>query len=105
MIPGDLFWADLNPTVGREQKGRRPVLLLTEPIAGQVIAVPLTHTDRGWRTHVPLIPGMGTSGTSVVMCEQVRSLSTTRVVDRAGRVEDHELEQVRTVLGRMLQII
>lgn len=105
MNAGDLVWADLDPTVGREQKGQRPVLLLTEPIAGQVIAVPLSHTDRYWRSHVRLAPEPGATQPSVAMCEQVRSLSTSRVDGHAGRVEDHELAEVRDVLGRLLGII
>ena len=42
-----------------------------------LIAVPLTHTDRGWSTHVNLTPGE--TSVPVAMCEQVKSMSTTRV--------------------------
>lgn len=78
---GDVVWASLDPTVGREQAKHRPWLVLSEPALHQarqmIIAVPLTHTDRRWSTHVNLTP-TGPSPT-VAMCEQVKSMSTDRV--------------------------
>lgn len=101
---GDVVWASLDPTVGREQAKHRPWLVLSEPAlhtARQlVIAVPLTHTDRGWSTHVNLTPAG--PGTTVAMCEQVKSLSIDRVtrVDRApyaGRRVD-QVHEILTLL-------
>ena len=46
---GDIFWADLDPTVGHEQAGRRPVLILSRPAfndrSGTVVAVALTSAE------------------------------------------------------------
>lgn len=84
---GDVAWASMDPAVGREQAKHRPWLVLSEPplhrARGLLIAVPLTHTDRGWSTHVNLTPG-GTSA-AVAMCEQIKSMSLDRItrVDRA----------------------
>ena len=78
---GDVVWASMDPTVGREQAKHRPWLVLSEPplhrARGLLIAIPLTHTDRGWSTHVNLTPGESTP--TVAMCEQVKSMSITRV--------------------------
>ncbi|NLE97758.1 MAG: type II toxin-antitoxin system PemK/MazF family toxin [Propionibacterium sp.] len=78
---GDVVWANMDPTIGREQAKHRPWLVLSEPplhrARGLLIAVPLTHTDRGWSTHVNLTPGETTA--TVAMCEQVKSMSITRV--------------------------
>lgn len=78
---GDVIWASMDPTVGREQAKHRPWLVLSEPALhkarGLLIAVPLTHTDRGWSTHVNLTPSETTA--TVAMCEQVKSMSLTRV--------------------------
>lgn len=78
---GDVAWASMDPTVGREQAKHRPWLVLSEPplhrARGLLIAVPLTHTDRGWSTHVNLTPNA--SSATVAMCEQVKSMSITRV--------------------------
>lgn len=78
---GDVVWASMDPTIGREQARHRPWLVLSEPplhrARNLLIAVPLTHTDRGWSTHVNLTPGETTA--TVAMCEQVKSMSITRV--------------------------
>lgn len=85
---GDVVWASMDPTIGREQAKHRPWLVLSEPALhrarGLLIAVPLTHTDRGWSTHVKLTSSRESTPT-VAMCEQVKSMSTSRVtrVDRA----------------------
>ncbi len=46
ILRGDIYWADLDPTVGHEQAGRRPVLILSRSAfndrSGTVIAVALT---------------------------------------------------------------
>jgi mRNA interferase MazF len=46
ILRGDIYWADLDPTLGHEQAGRRPVLVLSQEVfnerSGTVIAVALT---------------------------------------------------------------
>ena len=46
ILRGDIHWADLNPVVGREQSGLRPVLILSQNVfnerSGTVIAVAIT---------------------------------------------------------------
>lgn len=46
VLRGDILWANLNPTQGNEQTGKRPVLVLSHSIfnekSGTVIAVALT---------------------------------------------------------------
>jgi hypothetical protein len=49
ILRGDIRWADLNPTRGREQAGRRPVLVLSHDVfnerSGTVIAVAMTSQE------------------------------------------------------------
>jgi mRNA interferase MazF len=91
----------MDPAVGREQAKHRPWLVLSEPplhqARGLLIAVPLTHTDREWSTHVNLTPD-GTRAT-VAMCEQVKSMSTARItrIDRAP-YPAHLVDQVHETL-------
>jgi mRNA interferase MazF len=46
ILRGDILWADLDPVRGREQAGRRPVLVLSQDVfnerSGTVIAVALS---------------------------------------------------------------
>lgn len=98
---GDLIWLDASPTVGREQNGHRPYLVLSDDRLHSrlriVLAVPLTTTLRGWPTHVVLDPRRGRP--SVAMVEQFRALS----VDRVTKVEALGLDttEVRKVLIRL----
>ncbi len=98
---GDVVWASMDPTMGREQAKHRPWLVLSEPALhrarGLLIAVPVTHTDRGWSTHVRLATSDST--VAVAMCEQVKSMSLTRVtrVDRAP-YPSAQVDQVHDIL-------
>jgi mRNA interferase MazF len=89
---GEVWLADLNPTRGHEQAGRRPVLVLSEDLfnrgpAGLVIALPMTSTWRGVPSHVPIDPPEGgVTRRTVILCEAVRSLSVGRLVAPWGRV-------------------
>ncbi len=51
ILRGEVRWADLNPTVGREQTGERPVLILSQDVfnqrSGTVIAMAL-HNKLEW---------------------------------------------------------
>ena len=48
ILRGDIFWADLNPVIGHEQSGLRPVLILSHEVfnkhSGTVIAVAITSS-------------------------------------------------------------
>ena len=98
---GDVIWASMDPTVGREQAKHRPWLVLSERVLhrarGLVIAVPLTHADKGWVTHVNLAPL--SDEPTIAMCEQVKSMSTSRIT----RIDPtpyprHLVNQVHSVL-------
>lgn len=103
-LAGEIVWVDLNPTVGREQSGRRPVLVVGDTIGQLLHVVPLTHTDRDWPIHYRLEALPGDTSPSIVMCEQIRAVSSERVLDRAGRVRREELRAVRRIIGLLLEI-
>lgn len=89
---GEIFVADLDPIVGREQRGRRPFLVLSIGAMNQapknlVIGLPLTTTEwPGNNLHVRIEPGeSGLSRVSYAMPEMVRSISTERFRGHIGR--------------------
>jgi mRNA interferase MazF len=89
---GEIWDADLDPVKGHEQGRFRPILIISsdefnEVAHGLCIAVPVTRTDRGIRSHIRIKAGEGgLAATSVIMCEQVRSLSVTRLKRKRGMV-------------------
>jgi mRNA interferase MazF len=95
---GDVAWADLSPSAGREQAGHRPYLVLSEPrfhrSSGLVIAVPMTTRERPWPTRVRLGP------TSFAIGEQPRTFAISRItrVDPTG----YDVSAVRAVINRLI---
>lgn len=97
---GEVWFADLDPITGREQAGRRPVLIISVDQLGTgpsqlAISVPMTSKDHGQRIHVRIEPPEGgVRDTSYVMPEQVRTISRARLIERWGQVRPRSLEQV-----------
>lgn len=97
---GEVWFADLEPTLGREQAGRRPVLVISVDQLGAgpselAIIVPLTTTDRPSPLYVAIDPPEGgVRKPSQAMPEMVRSVWRGRLVERWGRVRAETLDTV-----------
>lgn len=108
MKRGDLFWAAPDPGVGREQAGRRPVLLVSSDdtlaaLPQLVTTIPLTTRQRGWPTHIAVTgPHTGLAEPSWAICEQIRTISTERLGGRIGMSDDDTLDEVARVLRFLL---
>lgn len=102
---GEVWDIDFSPTVGREQGGLRPALVISNErfnrIAnGLYIVVPITGIDRGFRHHLRLLPPEGNlPKPSVAMCDQVRSHSELRFRQKRGDVSTQTLEEVRQIVS------
>ncbi|HEY2155809.1 MAG TPA: type II toxin-antitoxin system PemK/MazF family toxin, partial [Isosphaeraceae bacterium] len=101
---------DFNPTVGREQAGRRPALVVSDNALnsgprGLVVMIPVTGTPRGLPTHFPISPPEGgLTKPSVIMTEQVRSASKDRLGRRYGVVAQATMDQVDRILRIVLNL-
>jgi mRNA interferase MazF len=99
VLRGDIVWADLDPTQGHEQSGRRPVLVLSQDVfnerSGTVIACALTSQEprAGFpltlELSVPKLPKR-----SWVKISQIRTLSVKRLGKKLGRASVEQLDQV-----------
>ena len=107
-VRGEIWEVNLNPTVGREQAGHRPALIVSDNALnsgprGLVIVIPVTGTARGLPTHIPVNhPEGGLAKPSVIMTEQVRSVSKDRLGRRYGVVTQKTMDQVDRVLKIVL---
>jgi mRNA interferase MazF len=104
---GDLVWIDLNPTLGHEQSGHRPAIVLTprqyNVRSGLCIICPITSRARGYPFEVPIPDGHGISGT--ILVDQIRSVSwEERYVKISGAAAVNLLDEVRERLAALLQI-
>ena len=103
---GDIFMADLNPIIGSEQGGIRPVLILSNNLGNThgptVIAAPITsrrHKKAGLPTHAQ-IPVLGDLTTdSVVLLEQIRVLDKQRLQARLGRLPYSYIQKIDKALA------
>lgn len=97
----DVWLAELDPTVGHEQAGRRPVVVVSvdqlneaQP-PGLAIVVPLTSVDRGQRLHVAIEPPEGgLERRSFALIEMVRSVSHQRLTEQRGMVRPATLQEI-----------
>lgn len=107
---GEVWLADLDPVRGHEQGAKRPVLVVSVdgfnrlPL-GLVIVVPLTSKHKGFPFHVELRPPeAGTRVPSWIKCEDVRSISTERLIKRWGSVAPPTLANVQAHLAKLLGV-
>ncbi len=103
---GDIVWAELSPTLGTEQSGRRPALVVTplryNEISTRVLVCPITSVIRSWPFEVLLPPSTKTVG--CVLVDQIRSIDrAARVFRHIETVPEHVLEDVVTRLTALLQ--
>lgn len=107
---GEVWLADLNPTRGREQAGRRPVLVISEDLfnegpAALVIVLPMTSTLRPVPSHIRInAPEGGVKHATAILCEALRSVSRDRLVQRWGTVGRGTLAQVEDCLRILMRL-
>ncbi len=107
VLRGDIVWAELNPVVGREQAGQRPVVVISDDIfnerSGTVIAVAITSQEP--RAGFPLtlqITSARLPKPSWVKISQIRTLSTERLGRRLGRISPEELDRIVEGLNEII---
>ena len=100
-------WAALDPVRGREQAGRRPVLVLSHDVfndrSGTVIAVALTSQEP--RAGFPLTlesKAAGLTKRSWVKISQIRTLAVERIGKVIGRASPEEIAQVVEGLNEII---
>jgi mRNA interferase MazF len=99
ILRGDILWADLDPVRGREQAGRRPILVLSQDIFNErsqtVIAVVLTSKEPTVGYPLALeVRSVSLPKRSWVKMSQVRTLSTERLGEHLGRLSPEEVQSV-----------
>ena len=101
IMRGDLFSACLDPVVGSEQGGIRPVLVVQNDVGNRysptVIVLAVTGQINKTRlpTHVPVAAGnTGLAKDSVVLAEQIRTLDKRRLREKIGTLRPEVMQKV-----------
>ena len=102
---GDVFYTELDPVIGSEQGGVRPVLIIQNDVGNQhspttiVAAITGQLTKAKLPTHVDLAGREnGLAKNSVVLVEQVRTIDKTRLKEYICTLDKQIMEQVDQAL-------
>jgi len=107
-VRGEVWIASFSPTVGHEQGGVRPALIVSEDTfnrsaAALVMVAPITSTDRGVPAHVRVdTPEGGLAKTSFIMTDQLRTISIMRLGRRLGIASALTMREVEDRLSYLL---
>ena len=108
MKRGEIWMVGLDPTQGHEQKGHRPVLIVSPEAFNRVtkvpVVLPITSGGNFARTAGFAVPlaGAGTKTTGIVRCDQPRALDLA--ARRGRRLESVPDAIVDDVLARLTPI-
>lgn len=107
ILRGDVVWAELNPVVGHEQGGQRPVVVLSHDVfndrSGTVVAVVVSSQEPRARFPLTLeITSVKLPKRSWAKIGQVRTLSVERLKRKLGRVAPEEVERIIEGLNEII---
>lgn len=107
ILRGDIHWADLNPVIGSEQGGFRPVLILSHNIfndrSGTVIAIAIT--SQAQRAGFPLTLELSDTKLpkrSWAKISQIRTLSTKRIGKKIASASPEDLISIVDGLNEII---
>lgn len=95
---GEIWYADLGLTVGSEQGGIRPVLIIQNDIGNRysptvIVAAITSKYKNKLPTHVTISPNdSGLSKESTIMMEQIRTLDKSRLKSKVGNINMDKVE-------------
>jgi len=102
---GDIFYADLNPVVGSEQGGIRPVLVVQNDVGNKysptvIVAAITSQIDKAkLPTHVELKSAdYGLEKDSVILLEQLRTIDKRRLKERITFLDQEIMEKIDEAL-------
>ncbi len=100
---GEVWWVNLDPTVGREINKRRPCLVVSPNEMNEhlatVIAAPITSTHRPWpsRVHITL-----KRKEASVALDQIRAIDRSRLVSRMAVIDaEPALDVLRDMFAKI----
>lgn len=109
---GDIFYAELNPVVGSEQGGTRPVLIVQNDIGNEyspttIIAAITSQLEKAkLPTHVELAKEIcGLEKNSVVLLEQVRTIDKRRLKGKVASLDQELMKRINEALVISLGLV
>ncbi len=108
---GEMYYADLNPVVGSEQGGYRPVLIIQNNTGNYHSPTVIVAAMSGKISEKPDLPThhkvksyAGLKEESLVLLEQLRTIDKKRLQEYIGRLNRADMEQVDRCLAVSLEL-
>jgi len=114
MRRGDLAWADLIPRSGSEQRGRRPVIIISHdgfnrtPNWRSIIVIPVSSSPKAFRGPTSIFLPAGTGGLikdSFALCHQITTLDRSKITETIGRFKSEILEKIENGIKAAIDIM
>ena len=104
MNRGDVYWVDLNPTIGSEINKLRPCVLIGATPINQarhtVVVVPLSTSAKA---RPPLTISVSCLNKPVTaVCDQIRTVDKSRLKNKAGTLSEQDINAVDDGLRQVL---
>lgn len=98
---GEVYWAQLDPTIGAEIQKTRPVVVMSNTSINKarrtVVIVPLS-------TSAPVIPylNVGLTGGNTARCDHIRAIDKSRLGKKIGTLSTKDIDAIFEGLKRIL---
>lgn len=105
---GQIYLADLNPVMGSEQGGIRPVVVIQNNVGNRfsptiIIAAITAQSKKSIPTHAPL-KSIGLPKDSIALLEQIRTIDKRRLIEYVGEVSKKEMDGIVEALRKSIDL-
>lgn len=113
MNRGDVYRANLNPTIDSEQSGNRPVIIVSRNGINRsspvVIIVPITKYTKNKKIYpshhlIKADNNNGLSKDSIAKCEQIRAIAKSRLAEKRGSLKQEDIAKIDEALKIVLAL-
>ena len=112
MKTGEIYWVNLDPSIGDEIKKKRPVIVINgghEKHLTLAIVVPVTAWNPYWEKNpffvtLEATPDNGLHKKSAVDCFQMRAVSHKRFAEKIGETSNYEIHLIKKSIALILDI-
>ncbi|MBI2927157.1 MAG: type II toxin-antitoxin system PemK/MazF family toxin [Verrucomicrobia bacterium] len=103
---GQIWWINLDPTVGSEIKKQRPCVVVSHDTVNRLrrtpVVVPLSQSPEASPPVVVALPSAGRDSVAVV--DQIRAVDKQRFVSAKGFLSSADLAVLQEAIGRVLDL-
>lgn len=100
MLQKDIYLTDLNPTKGKEQKGKRPIVIISGNTMNRnfdiCIICPISSKIKNYTGSVKLAKNKinKLNEDSEILTFQVRTIAKERMMKKIGEITDEQLKEI-----------